>query len=107
MAKQTQKNKKVQLNIANMHALSQLSAAHKATLACAKLGLTVLHVRLDGSVPTLEVQHNAITQRWLDTSKAFVYLHTHDATEQLISTAQRMLSSCRIIFSFPRPEIIH
>ncbi|HDR1302284.1 TPA: hypothetical protein QB369_001203 [Pasteurella multocida] len=107
MAKQPAQKKKVQLNIANIHVLSQLTAAHKATMACARLGLTVLHVRLDGSVPTLEVQHNALTQKWLDTDKAFVYSHMHDATEQLISTAQRMLASCRVIFSFPRSETIH
>ncbi|HHT7856376.1 hypothetical protein [Pasteurella multocida] len=107
MAKQPAQKKKVQLNIANIHVLSQLTAAHKATMACARLGLTVLHVRLDGSVPTLEVQHNALTQKWLDTNRAFVYSHMHDATEQFISTAQCMLCSCRIIFSFPRSETIH
>lgn len=94
--------KKVNINISNMHVLSQLTAAHKATIACARLGLTVQHVRLEAGIPTLEVQHNAVTEKWLQKNKAWVYMHAHDAKEQFTSTAQRMICGCRVIFSFIR-----
>ncbi|WP_233115709.1 hypothetical protein [Aggregatibacter actinomycetemcomitans] len=102
--------KQVQLNLANMSLLAQLDAAHKAVMACARYGLTVIGLHLNGSRPTLEVQHNLLTQKWLDTHKAVIYMHTNDINNQLISTAQRRLCGCRVIFSFPRyqpTQLIH
>jgi hypothetical protein len=103
MAKKNQK--KPVLNVANMYALAQLDMAHKAVMACARLGLTVLQVRLQGNQPTLEVKHNLVTQQWVTEHKAFIYMHQYDANEILTMTAQRLLCGCRIIFSFPRQYI--
>lgn len=100
--KNCNQKRQVRLNLANISLLAQLDAAHKAVMACARYGLTVIGLRFSGSMPTLEVQYSPLTQKWLDTHKAVIYMHTNDVNNQLISTAQRRLRGCRVIFSFPR-----
>lgn len=102
MMKNRNQKRPVTLNLANMSLLAQLDAAHKAVMACARYGLTVIGLRFSGSMPTLEVQYSSLTQKWLETHKAVIYMHTNDKGNRLMSTAQRRLCGCRVIFSFPR-----
>ncbi|OOF65155.1 hypothetical protein [Rodentibacter sp. Ppn85] len=102
MMKNCNQKHQVTLNLANISLLAQLNAAHKAVMACARYGLTVIELRFSGSMPTLEVQHNPLTQKWLDNHKAIIYMHSNNANNQVISTAQRRLCGCWVVFSFPR-----
>ncbi|QLB15862.1 hypothetical protein A6B39_10585 [Mannheimia granulomatis] len=102
MMKNNNQERQVALNLANTSLLAQLDSAHKAVMACARYGLTVIGLRFNGAMPTLEVQYNLITQKWLDNHKAIIYMHSNNANNRMISTAQRRLCGCRVIFSFPR-----
>ena len=69
----TKPKTKIELNMSNLHAVSQLSAAHKGVMTCARMGLTVVNVSLGGQIPTLEVQPNYVTASLLKNGRAVVY----------------------------------
>ncbi len=94
-------------NQANQYLLTQLAKAQKGVMACSRRGLTVIDFRIAGGAPTISVQHNTLTQKWVEHNKAFVYVLSNRTDNQMILTAQRMICGCRVIFSYPRPTSLH
>ena len=98
----TKPKTKIELNMSNLHAVSQLSAAHKGVMTCARMGLTVVNVSLGGQIPTLEVQPSYVTASLLKNGRAVVYMHVNNQADRLSSRAQIRLSGCRVVFAVER-----